>query len=102
MEYSSVFWDRCHELTDYDKIMAQIERGEAKIQRRISIKKVGSSIRRMASRMVIKADAGWMVIRGGALWGLNDTPCGRPTPGRPIGRPRVGLPQVVFGVFSCY
>lgn len=39
MEYSSVFWDRCHELTDYDKIMAQIERGEAKIQRRISIKK---------------------------------------------------------------
>ena len=39
MEYSSVFWDRCNELTDYDKIMAQIERGEAKIQRRISIKK---------------------------------------------------------------
>ncbi|XP_013411637.1 SWI/SNF-related matrix-associated actin-dependent regulator of chromatin subfamily A member 5 [Lingula anatina] len=39
MEYSSVFWERCHELQDIDRIMAQIERGEAKIQRRISIKK---------------------------------------------------------------
>ncbi|XP_048772978.1 SWI/SNF-related matrix-associated actin-dependent regulator of chromatin subfamily A member 5-like isoform X1 [Ostrea edulis] len=39
MEYSGVFWDRCNELTDIEKIMAQIERGEAKIQRRISIKK---------------------------------------------------------------
>ncbi|XP_057313137.1 SWI/SNF-related matrix-associated actin-dependent regulator of chromatin subfamily A member 5-like [Hydractinia symbiolongicarpus] len=37
-EYASVFWERCNELTDIDKIMAQIERGEAKIQRRISIK----------------------------------------------------------------
>ena len=37
-EYASVFWERCNELTDIDKIMSQIERGEAKIQRRISIK----------------------------------------------------------------
>ena len=34
-----MFWERCNELTDIDKIMAQIDRGEAKIQRRISIKK---------------------------------------------------------------
>lgn len=39
MEYSSVFWERCHELQDIERIMAQIERGEAKIQRRASIKK---------------------------------------------------------------
>lgn len=39
MEYSSVFWERCHELQDIERIMAQIERGEAKIQRRVSIKK---------------------------------------------------------------
>lgn len=37
MEYSAVFWERCHELQDIDRIMAQIERGEAKIQRRVSI-----------------------------------------------------------------
>ena len=35
----AVFWERCQELTDIDRIMAQIERGEAKIQRKISIKK---------------------------------------------------------------
>uniref|UniRef100_A0A673LET1 SWI/SNF-related matrix-associated actin-dependent regulator of chromatin subfamily A member 5-like n=1 Tax=Sinocyclocheilus rhinocerous TaxID=307959 RepID=A0A673LET1_9TELE len=39
MEYSVVFWERCNELQDIEKIMAQIERGEARIQRRISIKK---------------------------------------------------------------
>ncbi|XP_023725434.1 chromatin-remodeling complex ATPase chain Iswi [Cryptotermes secundus] len=39
MQYSSVFWERCHELQDIDRIMAQIDRGEAKIQRRASIKK---------------------------------------------------------------
>ncbi|XP_063223834.1 chromatin-remodeling complex ATPase chain Iswi isoform X2 [Bacillus rossius redtenbacheri] len=39
MEYSTVFWDRCSELQDIDRIMGQIERGEAKIQRRASIKK---------------------------------------------------------------
>lgn len=37
--YSAVFWERKDEMTDIEKIMAQIERGEAKIQRRISIKK---------------------------------------------------------------
>lgn len=39
LEYSQVFWERCHELQDIDRIMAQIDRGEAKIQRRASIKK---------------------------------------------------------------
>ncbi|KAJ8968296.1 hypothetical protein NQ317_000256 [Molorchus minor] len=39
MEYSAVFWERCHELQDIDRIMAQIERGEAKIQRRAGIKR---------------------------------------------------------------
>lgn len=36
---SAVFWERCNELQDIERIMAQIERGEARIQRRISIKK---------------------------------------------------------------
>lgn len=39
IEYSTVFWERCHELQDIERIMAQIERGETKIQRRQSIKK---------------------------------------------------------------
>lgn len=39
MEYSAVFWERCHELQDIERIMAQIERGETKIQRRASIKR---------------------------------------------------------------
>uniref|UniRef100_G3SMK0 SNF2 related chromatin remodeling ATPase 1 n=1 Tax=Loxodonta africana TaxID=9785 RepID=G3SMK0_LOXAF len=39
LEYSAVFWERCNELQDIEKTMAQIERGEARIQRRISIKK---------------------------------------------------------------
>ena len=39
MEYSSVFWERCSELQDIERLMAQIERGEAKIQRRVGIKK---------------------------------------------------------------
>lgn len=39
MAYARVFWDRCHELTDVERIMSQIERGETKIHRRISIKK---------------------------------------------------------------
>ena len=37
--YYEVFWERKEELQDLEKIMAQIERGKAKIQRRISIKK---------------------------------------------------------------
>lgn len=39
MEYSAVFWERCNELQDIERIMAQIEKGEAKIQRRVSIKR---------------------------------------------------------------
>jgi len=39
MQYSEAFWDRCQDLQDIERIMAQIERGEAKIQRRASIKK---------------------------------------------------------------
>ena len=39
VEYAKTFWERCNELTDIEKMMAQIEKGEAKIQRRISIKK---------------------------------------------------------------
>lgn len=37
--FQAIFWERCNELQDIEKIMAQIERGEARIQRRISIKK---------------------------------------------------------------
>ena len=50
MEYSAVFWERCHELQDIDRIMAQIERGEAKIQRRASIKKALDAKVRACSR----------------------------------------------------
>ncbi|XP_015795972.1 chromatin-remodeling complex ATPase chain Iswi-like [Tetranychus urticae] len=39
MEYANVFWDRCHELTDCDRILAQIEKGEQRIQRRQDIKR---------------------------------------------------------------
>ena len=39
IEYSAVFWERCNELQDIERIMGQIERGEARIQRKISIKK---------------------------------------------------------------
>lgn len=39
MEYAQVFWERCHELTDCDRILAQIEKGEQRIQRRQDIKK---------------------------------------------------------------
>ncbi|KAF6767798.1 hypothetical protein AHF37_10448 [Paragonimus kellicotti] len=37
--YARVFWTRCNELQDVDKHMAQIERGEAKIQRRAAVKR---------------------------------------------------------------
>ena len=37
-EYANIFWDRKEELTDHDKIIAIIERGESKIQRRKDIK----------------------------------------------------------------
>eukprot|EP00088_Acartia_fossae_P044890 TRINITY_DN4792_c0_g1_i1.p1 TRINITY_DN4792_c0_g1~~TRINITY_DN4792_c0_g1_i1.p1 ORF type:complete len:715 (-),score=273.25 TRINITY_DN4792_c0_g1_i1:933-2795(-) len=39
IEYSKVFWERCQELTDCDRIMSQIEKGESRIQRRALIKK---------------------------------------------------------------
>ena len=39
IEYAAVFWERCHELTDCDRIMAQIEKGEQRIQRRQDIKR---------------------------------------------------------------
>jgi len=39
IEYSKVFWERCAELQDSERIMAQIEKGEARIQRRALIKK---------------------------------------------------------------
>jgi len=39
IEYANVFWDRCHELTDCDRIIAQIEKGEQRIQRRQDIKR---------------------------------------------------------------
>jgi hypothetical protein len=49
----------------------------------------------------VEADAEWIVIRR-PLWGHNDTLFWRPTPSRPIGRPRVGHPQGVYGVFNYY
>merc|ERR1712088_655222 len=39
IEYSKAFWERCGELQDSERIMAQIEKGEARIQRRALIKK---------------------------------------------------------------
>jgi intergrase/recombinase len=38
-EYFYVFWDRFRELQDADKITAQIEKGENKLQRKISVRK---------------------------------------------------------------
>jgi hypothetical protein len=38
-EYAKTFWERYNELQDSERILAQIEKGETKIQRRISIKK---------------------------------------------------------------
>merc|ERR1712012_272063 len=47
VEYSKVFWERCQELQDIDRLMAQIEKGEAKIQRRALIRKaLGAKIAR--------------------------------------------------------
>ena len=39
IEYANVFWERCSELTDCDRILAQIDKGEQRIQRRQDIKK---------------------------------------------------------------
>merc|ERR1711976_436206 len=38
-DYAKVFWERCNELQDCDRIMASIEKGEPRIQRRALIKK---------------------------------------------------------------
>lgn len=52
VEYSQVFWERCHELQDIERIMSQIERGESKIQRRASIKKaLDVKVRKRAYKM---------------------------------------------------
>jgi hypothetical protein len=48
-----------------------------------------------------QGDAKCIVIRG-QLRGHNDTPYGRPAPGRPIGRRVVGRPQGVYGGLSYY
>jgi SWI/SNF-related matrix-associated actin-dependent regulator of chromatin subfamily A member 5 len=37
-EYSKIFWDRLEDLNDHERILAQIEKGEQRIQRRISVK----------------------------------------------------------------
>lgn len=39
IEYAKVFWDRFQELSDNEKIIAQIEKGEQRIKRRQDIKK---------------------------------------------------------------
>merc|ERR1711973_1011125 len=38
-DYAKAFWERCGELQDCDRIMASIEKGESRIQRRALIKK---------------------------------------------------------------
>jgi hypothetical protein len=48
-----------------------------------------------------QGDTKWIVIRR-PLRGHDDTPFGRPTLGRSIGRPGVGHPRGVFGVLNCY
>jgi hypothetical protein len=46
-----------------------------------------------------QGDTKWIVIRR-SLWGHNDTPSGRPAPGRSIGCPGSGCLQSVIGVFQ--
>jgi hypothetical protein len=48
-----------------------------------------------------QGDAKWIVIRR-ELRGHNNTPFGKPIPGRPIGRPGVGRPQGIFDVSNYY
>merc|ERR1712079_535056 len=38
-DYAKVFWERCNELQDCDRIMASIEKGESRIQGRALIRK---------------------------------------------------------------
>ena len=39
VEYSVVFWERCRELQDIERIINQIEKGEAKILRKVAVRK---------------------------------------------------------------
>jgi hypothetical protein len=48
-----------------------------------------------------QGDAEWIVITG-SLWGHNDTPCGRPASGPPIGRPGSCRQQGKIGGFGYY
>jgi len=50
----------------------------------------------VTSFSINQGDAKWIVIRQ-PLRGHNDTPFGRPNPGRPIGCPEVGRSKGVFG-----
>ena len=34
-----MFWERCRELQDIERIMSQIEKGEAKILRKVAVRK---------------------------------------------------------------
>ena len=34
MEYAAVFWERCHELQNIERIMTKIKQGEHKIQQK--------------------------------------------------------------------
>lgn len=38
-EYAKIFWDRLEELSDHERILAQIEKGEQRIHRRQGIKR---------------------------------------------------------------
>ena len=58
-------------------------------------------LRVLAGKFHDQGDTEWIVIRG-QLRGHNDTPFGRPTPGRPFGQPEVNRPQGVMGGFSDY
>jgi hypothetical protein len=48
-----------------------------------------------------QGDAKWKVIRR-SLWGHNDTPCGQPAPGQPIGCLGSGRSQGILGGLSYY
>jgi hypothetical protein len=48
---------------------------------------------------MIRQTLEWIVVRR-PLRGHDNTPFGQPTPGRHIGRPRVGRPQGAFGAIS--
>lgn len=53
MEYSSVFWERCSELQDIERIIMQIEKGETKIQKRVSTKKALDA--KVSSQIIAKS-----------------------------------------------